>query len=132
VTQEDEAPVVDESDEIRLFLPARFAYGRVARLAVTGLASRNGYGYDDVEDLRIAMGEVFGILVAQERDGHRLQLTCRLLPDELDITATRLPAEPIAAVTALSRQILAAVVDAVTIDEPGGRIRIRKCLGPEP
>jgi hypothetical protein len=132
VRPEDEAPAVDDTDEIRLLLPAQFSYGRVARLAVTGLASRNGYGYDDVEDLRIAVGEVFGILVTEERQGHRLQLTCRLLPAELDITATRLPAEPIAVVTDLSRHILRAVVDDTEIDEPSGRIRIRKVLGPEP
>ena len=118
----------DDRDEIRLSLPALFPYGRVARLAVTGLASRNGYGYDDVEDLRIAIGEVFGVLVAEERAEGRLQLSCVLLPDALDITAAREPAAPIQQVPDLSRQILAAVVDDHAIDESLGRIRIVKRL----
>ena len=128
MNQQDDARSVD-TDEIRLTLPALPAYGRVARLAVTGLASRNGYSYDDVEDLRIAIGEAFGVLVPEERPGGRLELTCLLLPDALDVTATRRPPEPIEQVTDLSRQILAAVVDRAEIDEPGGRIRVRKQLG---
>ena len=118
----------DDRDEIRLSLPALFPYGRVARLAVTGLASRNGYSYDDVEDLRIAIGEVFGLLVPEERPDARLQLTCVLLPESLDITAVLAPSTPIERITDLSRQILAAVVDDAAIDEADGCIRIVKRL----
>jgi anti-sigma regulatory factor (Ser/Thr protein kinase) len=128
VNQQDDARSVD-TDEIRLTLPALPSYGRVARLAVTGLASRNGYSYDEVEDLRIAIGEAFGVLVSEERPGGRLVLTCLLLPDALEVTAARRPPEPIEQVTDLSRQILDAVVDRAEIDEPGGRIRVRKQLG---
>ncbi len=127
MSREDDTRPVD-SDEIRLSLPALFPYGRVARLAITGLASRNGYSYDDVEDLRIAVGELFGLLVAEEQPDARLQLTCLLLPDALDVTAARLPAAPIEQVADLSRQILAAVVDEAEIDEDKGRIRIVKRL----
>lgn len=126
MTHQDDAPV--GSDEIRLTLPALFPYGRVARLAVTGLASRNGYSYDDVEDLRIAIGELFGVLVSEEHADARLRITCLLLPDALDITAARVPAAPVDRVTDLSRQILAAVVDQTTIDEADGSIRIVKRL----
>lgn len=123
----DDARSVDR-DEIRLSLPALFPYGRVARLTVTGLASRNGYSYDDVEDLRIAIGEVFGVLVTEERSDARLRLTCVLLPDALDITAERDPSAPIERITDLSRQILEAVVDRSAIDEAQGRVRIVKRL----
>jgi len=131
VSPPDDVRSVDR-DEIRLSLPALFPYGRVARLAVTGLASRNGYSYDDVEDLRIAVGEVFGVLVSEERPAARLQLTCVLLPDALDITASRAPAAPIERITDLSRQILGAVVDDTAIDESSGRIRIVKLLRSSP
>jgi anti-sigma regulatory factor (Ser/Thr protein kinase) len=127
VSTPDDARSIDR-DEIRLSLPALFPYGRVARLAVTGLASRNGYSYDDVEDLRIAIGEVFGVLVAEERSDARLRLTCVLLPDALDITAERDPRAPIERITDLSRQILEAVVDRSVIDEVSGSIRIVKQL----
>ena len=127
MSQPDDDRSVD-IDEIRLSLPALFPYGRVARMAVTGLASRNGYSYDDVEDLRIAIGELFGVLVTEERPDERLRLSCTLRPDALEIDAALLPSAPIAQVTDLSRQILAAVVDEAEIDEAGGRIRIVKRL----
>lgn len=131
MTDQDDARA-DDRDEIRLSLPALHPYGRVARLAITGLASRNGYSYDDVEDLRIAVGELFGILVPEERSDARLRLTCVLLPDALDITAERVPAAPVGRITDLSRQILAAVVDRHEIDASDGRIRIVKRLGGAP
>ena len=117
-----------EADEIRLALPALAAYGRVVRLAVTGLASRNGFSYDDVQDLRIAIGEVFGLLVEPEDGEDRLRFTCCLQPDALEIEATRVPPSPIVEVGDLSRQILGAVADEAEIDQPGGRIRIVKRL----
>jgi hypothetical protein len=131
VTDQDDASD-DDRDEIRLSLPALHPYGRVARLAMTGLASRNGYSYDDVEDLRIAVGELFGVLVPDERSDARLTFISVLLPDSLDITAQRDPAAPVTTVTDLSRQILAAVVDHHEIDQVDGRIRIVKRLRPEP
>jgi hypothetical protein len=127
VSQPDDARFVDR-DEIRLSLPALFRYGRVARLAVTGLASRNGYSYDDVEDLRIAIGELFGLLVPDEHADERLELTCFLRPDSLEIVAVRRPGGPLAKVTDLSRQILAAVTDTAEIDVAAGRIRVVKQL----
>ncbi len=131
MTDQDDARA-DDRDEIRLSLPALHPYGRVARLAITGLASRNGYSYDDVEDLRIAVGELFGILVPEERSDARLRLTCVLLPDALDITAERVPAAGVGQITDLSRQILAAVVDRHEIDAADGRARIVKRLGGAP
>lgn len=117
---------VDEIDEIRLTLPALAPYARVARLAITGLASRNGFTYDEVEDLRIATGEAFSVLVDGAGDDDRIAFTCRLRPDVLEVDVARQPPRPIAEVAELSRQILEAVLDRVTIDERQGTIRTAK------
>jgi hypothetical protein len=116
----------DDQQEIRLTLPAIAPYARVARLAMTGLASRNGFSYDDVEDLRIAVGEVFGLLVDHHLADARIAFTCRLHDDALEICAERLPVAPVGAVSDLSRQILAAVVHEATIEGPRGRITVVK------
>lgn len=118
----------DDVDEIRLALPALYSYGRVARLAVTGLASRNGFSYDDVEDLRIAIGEVFGLLSAPEGDQHRLVFACRLGSDALEVVTSRQPAAPLGEVGDLSSQILEAVVDEVGVDHDAGVVRIVKLV----
>ena len=43
--------VASDADQIRLSLPARHEYARIARIAVTALALRLGFTYREVEDL---------------------------------------------------------------------------------
>ena len=123
------APPGDETIELRLTLPALAPYARVARLAMTGLASRNGLSYDEVEDLRIAIGEVFGMLVAPDGADLHIRFSCRLGTDDLQIVAERVPALPLAEVGELSSLILGAIVDEAEVDAAAGRIAITKRAG---
>ncbi len=111
-------------DEIRLSLPGLPTYARVARLAVTGLASRLGFTYDQIEDLRIAIGEVSGVMF--DGASGRLTLTCSVSDDALRIETTRVPPGEDLVLTELSQEILQAVVDQFDIDHGGGRIDITK------
>lgn len=115
---------MDPGDEILLTLPSLTTYARVARLAVTGLASRLGYTYDDIEDLRIAIGEVAGLLL-DDGEG-RVTLSCRVRDDQLRITTSRRPAEGPLTVSDLSNEILTAVVDELDIDRAKASITIVK------
>lgn len=45
------------SSEVQLTIPALPEYVGVARLAVLGVASRMRFSYDEVEDIRLAVGE---------------------------------------------------------------------------
>ena len=113
-----------EAEEITLSLPARPAYARVARLTVTGLASRVGFTYDEIEDLRIAIGEVCSLLLPGP-DG-RLTFRCRVGTDAVSVHASREPrGEPIE-VGDLSRQILLAVIDELELDPDAGTVRVAK------
>lgn len=116
----------DDVEEIILTLPASAPYARVARLTVTGLAARVGYSYDDIEDLRIAVGEQCSLLLSAEAD--RLTFRCRLGPTDLQVDATREPVGPPVTPTELTRQILTAVVDEFEVDPPAARVRITKRL----
>jgi hypothetical protein len=126
---DDDAPrVADDpgrADEIRLRLPALASYARVARLAMTGIVVRNGFDYDEVEEVRIAVGEAFGVLVANAGVDDVIELVT-MLDDGLDVAVCRMPARPIDELPELSRQIIAAVVDEATFDLPRGRIRLAK------
>jgi serine/threonine-protein kinase RsbW len=46
-----------QSDTVELVIPCRPEYVGVARLAVLGIASRMPFSYDEVEDVRLAVGE---------------------------------------------------------------------------
>ena len=43
--------------EVELSIPSRPEYVGVARLAILGVASRMRFSYDEVEDIRLAVGE---------------------------------------------------------------------------
>lgn len=118
---------MSEVEEIRLTIPAVASYAHVARLAVAGLGSRLGHSYDDIEDLRIAIGELVGALVAP--DDARLTLRCSAVDGQLSVEATRKPAAPAPEISDLTRQILLAVVDEVEIDPARARIRVKKRPG---
>ncbi|MDO8683457.1 MAG: ATP-binding protein [Armatimonadota bacterium] len=47
----------DETAVVELRIPARPEYVGVARLAILGVASRMRFSYDEVEDIRLAVGE---------------------------------------------------------------------------
>lgn len=119
----------EPADEIRLSLPAQAVYARVARLAVTGLASRLDFTYHDIEDLRIAVGEVCGILLADDLAGERgarVVLRCLVSADALRVETRREPAGATAEISELSHDILGAVVDEVDIDPEAAIIAIVK------
>ncbi len=46
-----------QAETVHLIIPCRPEYVGVARLAVLGIASRMPFSYDEVEDVRLAVGE---------------------------------------------------------------------------
>ncbi len=113
-----------DPDEIRLTLPATASYARIARLTLTGLVSRSGFTYDDVEDVRIAVGELFAVLVADAPASSRIRLRCRMEPDALHLVAEAVPPRPLGTITELTRRILDAVTDRPVIDSAAGRVTL--------
>jgi serine/threonine-protein kinase RsbW len=100
--------------EVRLEVPAAPEFLRISRIMAAGVASRVGFTLDEVEDLRIAIDEVcFSLVGARGRAG-TITLRYLLDTDQLVVEGTSrfsdgLGNEP--TVSALSTQILAAVVD---------------------
>lgn len=114
-------------DEVRLAVPAQAGYAQVARLTVTAVATRIGFSYDEIEDLRIAVGEICSLLVIDEPGG-RLTLHCSASDHEMVIEAVREPADPAMQIGELSEQILQAVVDHVDVDLENARLIVTKRL----
>ena len=117
--------------EVRLEVPAAPEFLRISRIMAAGVASRVGFTLDEVEDLRIAIDEVcFSMVGARGREG-TISLRYVLDTDELAVEgighfSDGLGNDP--QVSALSQQILAAVVDECQLSagEEGPRFRLVK------
>lgn len=118
------------ADEVRLTLPPRPEYARIARLAITGLAARLRFSFDDVEDLRIGVGEMCNLLL--ESAGGPLVVRCHLGDGEIRISAEREGISGPLDLTDLSRQILDAFLLDVQVDPVRGRIEAAKRRTIEP
>jgi anti-sigma regulatory factor (Ser/Thr protein kinase) len=100
--------------EVRLEVPASPEFLRLARITAAGVASRLGFSYDEVEDLRIAIDELCYSLVGSRGRSGKVSLRYYMLPDGLAVEGTGrfddgFERDP--ALSPLSRQILHAVTD---------------------
>jgi serine/threonine-protein kinase RsbW len=125
----------DARDAVTLVVPAGPEYLRLARMTAAGLASRLGFTYDDVEDLRIAVDELCFVLVGTAGRTGTIALTYRVEGSTLAIDGVGEfgDDETVEAPSELSEQILAAVVDGFELELTGDRPRFRlvkKASGP--
>ena len=61
---------VPAAETVQLTIPCRPEYVGVARLAVLGIASRMPFSYDEVEDVRLAVGEACTHAVERAGSAH--------------------------------------------------------------
>lgn len=126
-------PDATPGDQITLTLPAAPEFVRIARLTSAGLATRIGMGYDEVEDLRIAVGEACSLLIGDGSRPGTLTLAFTLEAEAVAVDiAGRLEGPPPTGDpdTDLSEQILAAVVDEHRVELADDRVRLAKRHGP--
>jgi len=111
-------------DTIRLTIPARLPFVRLPRVAIAGLATRSGFSYDEVEDLRLAVGEVCQVLLdGSDRTGDlTIDFTVARGTMRVEVAMDGPLAEPDAVDEALARQILAATVGRLEVGDDGRRI----------
>lgn len=74
-----------QQDEVRLAVPAMPEFLRLARVTASGLASRLGFSYDEVEDLRLAIDELCFILIGSRGRAGSVELRYAMVPDALEV-----------------------------------------------
>jgi serine/threonine-protein kinase RsbW len=88
---------------VELTIPGKPEYVGVARLAILGVASRMRFSYDEVEDIRLAVGEACTTAIERatgaRREDHEVRVRClidptRLVVDVTDDAPATPPAEP--------------------------------------
>lgn len=90
------APSDDTVSRVRLVVPADGAFVYVLRTTAASLASRLDFTVDDIEDLRIAIGEAASLLVAGAAPGAELDCAFELTRSEVAATLTVASAAPLA------------------------------------
>jgi serine/threonine-protein kinase RsbW len=124
--------VKTNADTVELRVPADPAYLAVIRTTTAGLAARLDLTLDEIEDLRIAVDEACGLLLARRRhDQDDLAATFRLLPDSLEVVvrgpAVELPDDSSYAWALL--RALAGEVQTCSGDPDGSWIRLTHRVG---
>jgi len=111
---------------VTLVVPATPEYLRLARLASADTASRAGFDYEEIDDLRIAVTELCHLLIGADAKGE-VTLEFHVAPDGVTIEGhAAQPGTPVD--NEFSETLIATVVDEHTItDGDGGRrFQLRK------
>ncbi len=74
--------------DVSLRVPADGAYVSVLRTMTAGLAARLDFTVDDIEDLRIAVGEACALVLPETLPGGDLEADFRLTPGTLTVTVS--------------------------------------------
>jgi anti-sigma regulatory factor (Ser/Thr protein kinase) len=126
-----EGPMSERPDEVHLVVPASAEYAMVARLVASGLASRRGMSYDDVEDLRVVIAEVCRLLVgpavSDDRGDGTIAFAFGIGADRLTLEATSSTGRPEFEPDEhdLAAGLLLALTDEYEADLDGDQPRVR-------
>jgi serine/threonine-protein kinase RsbW len=77
-----------EKPDVVLRVPADSAYVSVLRTMTAGLAARLDFTVDDIEDLRIAVGEACALVLPEATAGGDLEAEFRLQPGVLTVSVS--------------------------------------------
>jgi serine/threonine-protein kinase RsbW len=103
-------------EAVRLALPASPDYVRIVRLTASGIATNLGFDVDELDDLRVAVGELVN-LTLEVCKPETLEVLFTVDGTELRIQGTAPAAEArVIELDSLTRQILDAFLDTYTIE----------------
>jgi len=126
VTQEPSTHPGPPSETVCMEIPAQLRFVSLVRVAAASLAADLDPIIDDVEDLRVAVNELVGLLV-EASDGATVAV--QMWTDERTLHVSGRcngPSSPVAP-DQLTERILAATVDSYLISD--GSFRVHKRLG---
>ena len=126
-------PATDGSRaDVELRLPADSAYVSVLRTTTAGLAARLDFPIDDIEDLRIAVGEASAMVLPEAAADTDLVCRFHLAPGTLtvEVEVTAETADP--DYDSFAWQVLSTLATSADADTAEGRFRISLTMQPEP
>ena len=107
---------------VRLSLPASPDYVRIVRLAASGIATNLGFDVDELDDLRVAVGELVNLTLEVCRP-ETLEVLFTVNGSELRIEGSAPAADGrVVELDSLTRQILDAFLDTYKIEIADGNV----------
>lgn len=120
-TLDDRSPAATSTGQVRLSVPADRAFVYVLRTTAASMAARLDFTVDDIEDLRIAVGEAAALLVATATPGSDLECTFTVAPGEVRATLSTPSEAPVAVVTdSFAWQVLTTLTTSCTSTHEDG------------
>ena len=116
----------DSRADVELRLPAQSAFATIVRTTAAGLAARLDFTIDDIEDLRIAIGEATALVIPEADPGTDLvasfwfgrgSMTVELQADAMD--------DPPLDTESFAWQVLDTMAQDASAGPEGGRFRVR-------
>ena len=117
--------------DVELRLPADSAYVSVLRTTTAGLAARLDFPIDDIEDLRIAVGEASAMVLPEAQDETDLRCLFFLAPGELTVTVEVVSAQPVEPdYDSFAWQVLSTLATSAQATSGGGRFSVSLTMQP--
>ena len=118
--------------DVELRLPADSAYVSVLRTTTAGLAARLDFPIDDIEDLRIAVGEASAMVLPEASEGSDLLCLFYLTPGELTVKVEVTSAEPVHPdYDSFAWQVLSTLATSADAEAGGGHFSVSVTMQPE-
>jgi serine/threonine-protein kinase RsbW len=122
-----------ERADVELRLPADSAYVSVLRTTTAGLAARLDFPIDDIEDLRIAVGEASAMVLPEADDGSDLLCSFYMVPGSLTVRVQVAATEPPAPdYDSFAWQVLSTLATSADAETASGRFAVSITMQPEP
>ncbi len=111
--------------DVELRLPADSAYASVLRTTTAGLAARLDFTIDDIEDLRIAVGEANAMVLEHADAGTDLVCGFHLSPGQMVVSlSAQATTNPVPDLDSFAWQVLTTLASAADIESGEGRFAI--------
>ena len=120
VEQRHPSPEISGTERIELMVPGRPEYVVVVRLAAAAIAGRMAFSFDDIEDLKVAVGEVCTAAILE--GGPDVRVSFDVGRDQLTMLVRHRPTHPgrIAEEEELDKLLVRVLMDEVATEVNGG------------
>ena len=111
--------------DVELRLPAEGAFATIVRTTAASLAARLDFTIDDIEDLRIAVGEANAMVLEHAASGTDLVTGFHLAPGRMTISVSaRTEGNPVPDLDSFAWKVLTTLASSADIESGSGRFAI--------